>query len=957
MENSGWGFGSAIGHLANGISYFSAKINESGFNESLITATCNSIKELSNTLSDLSDFKGKDLENKGWGFGSAIGHLAEGISYFSAKINECGFDSGKITLACNSIEELSKIISNLPDIKGKNLENKGWGLGSTIGHLANGISYFSAKINECNLDESKVTTAANSIKAIIEVFNNLPDIKGGDLENRGWGLGSIIGHLAEGISYFSAKINECNLDESKVTSASNSIKSISEVFNNLPDIKGGDLENRGWGIGSTIGHLANGISYFAAKINESQLDEGKITSASNSIKTLSEIIPNLLNIKGGDLENRGWGFGATIGHIANGISYFSAKINECNLDESKITAASNSIRTLSGVIPDISKVKGGDLENRGWGFGSAIGHLANGISYFSAKINECNLNESLITAACNSIKTLSDTIPNISNIKGGDLENKGWGFGATIGHLANGISYFSAKINECNLNESLITAACNSIKNLSDTISALPDMDGGTLENKGWGFGSLIGHLGNGIGYFSSKINESGFNEGLIISACNAINSLSDTISALPDMDGGTLENKGWGFGSAIGHLGNGISAFINGIGGADITNMESYISYVQQFANIASGLTEDAGTKLTNFAGGISIFATNFASFFNSLTQIGLETIQEGINKVNALIAMANSLASVSVESLSTFSNSLVQVATEGVNGFCNAFSGEEPVEQVKQAIITLIEALITAIDSKKQDIYNKFKELMDKALEAMKSKKQEFINVAKELCEAIITETYNHKESMYNAGADFTMGFVEGLRSKIEEAARAAAEMARAALQAAKAAIDSNSPSKETMALGGFFGEGFMIGIKSYSKKVYNEAYDVGDTAKDGLSRAISKISSIIDSGIETSPTIRPVLDLSDLESGVSRIDSMFNNGAVALNGNVDSISNNLKLQSQNGLNNSVEEAINNLTNKLQGLSGNTLNIYTQELDSNKLDQIVVYVDRQLGIKYLVK
>lgn len=146
-------------------------------------------------------------------------------------------------------------------------------------------------------------------------------------------------------------------------------------------------------------------------------------------------------------------------------------------------------------------------------------------------------------------------------------------------------------------------------------------------------------------------------------------------------------------------------------------------------------------------------------------------------------------------------------------------------------------------------------------------------------------------------------------------------------------------------------------MLGIKSYSRKVYNEAYDVGDTAKDGLSKAISKISSIIDNGIETSPTIRPVLDLSNLESGVSRIDSMFNNGTVALNGNVDSISNNFKLRSQNGLNNSIEEAINNLSNKLQGLSGNTLNIYTQELDSNKLDQIVVYVDKHLGIKYLVK
>lgn len=31
-----------------------------------------------------------------------------------------------------------------------------------------------------------------------------------------------------------------------------------------------------------------------------------------------------------------------------------------------------------------------------------------------------------------------------------------------------------------------------------------------------------------------------------------------------------------------------------------------------------------------------------------------------------------------------------------------------------------------------------------------------------------------------------------------------------------------------------------------------------------------------------------------------------------------------------------------------------GNTLNIYTQELDSDKLDQIVRYVNKEFGIAY---
>jgi hypothetical protein len=207
-----------------------------------------------------------------------------------------------------------------------------------------------------------------------------------------------------------------------------------------------------------------------------------------------------------------------------------------------------------------------------------------------------------------------------------------------------------------------------------------------------------------------------------------------------------------------------------------------------------------------------------------------------------------------------------------------------------------------------------------------------------------------------MYNAGADFTMGFVEGLRSKIEEAARAAAEMARTALAAAKAAIDSNSPSKETMKLGGFFGEGFMLGIKSYSGKVYSEAYDTGDMAKEGLSKAISKIKSIIEDGIDTSPTIRPVLDLSDIESGFSTLNSMFNNDSIAVNGNIASITNGFNSRIQNGYDNDLLEAINKLDADIKNSGGNILNIYTQELDSAKLDQIVTHVNKELGIRYFM-
>ena len=930
IKDKGWGFGSAIGHLAEGISYFSAKVNECGLDEGKITAACNSIKILSKTVTDLSDFKGERVKDTGWGFGSAIGHLAEGISYFSAKINECGFDEEKITAACNSIKELSNTISDLSDFKGKDIKDDGWGFGSAIGHLANGISYFSAKINECGFSESKVTSACNAIKELSSTISDLSDFKGSELKDTGWGFGSAIGHLAEGISYFSAKINECGFDEAKAISVCNAIKELSSVVSNLPDITGEDIENKGWGLGSTIGHLANGISYFTSKVKEFNFDETKVKDISTFANSISEVVKNLPDIAGGDIENKGWGLGSTIGHLANAISYFSAKINESNLDEAKVTAACNSIKILSETIPVISKIKAEDIKDKGWGFGSFIGHLAEGIGYFSAKINGNNLDESTINLACNAIKSLSEVIPVVSKIEGSDIKDKGWGFGSAIGHLGEGIGYFSAKINGNKLDEATITVACNAIKSLSDIMSALPDTDGGALEDKGWGLGSAIGHLAEGIGYFSAKINGNNLDEGKMNTACNTIKSLSEVMSSLPDMDGSTLENKGWGFGSAIGHLGNAISAFINGIGNVDITNMEAYIGYIQQFASIASNISDDAGTKLTNFAGGISVFATNFASFFNSLTEIGLETIEEGIGKVNELIAMASSIAEINVEQISTFSNSLVQVANEGVNGFCNAFEGSVPKERAKQAVVKMLISALAGAITMKPKIITEFNTIAEGSIAALRS----------------------YYQSFFDAGKYLYQGFADGITANSGAAIAAAAEMGRRAAEALRNATDEHSPSKITEEIGNYFGEGLVIGIRDYFGKVYNTAFNAGDIAKEGLSNAIAKISQMVEDGIDTSPTIRPVLDLSEVEQGASYLNSMLGTNSVGLRENINSISNGFNSRIQNGSGLDLLNAINKLEATVRGSNGNTLNIYTQELDSEKLDQIVRHVNKELGV-----
>lgn len=120
--------------------------------------------------------------------------------------------------------------------------------------------------------------------------------------------------------------------------------------------------------------------------------------------------------------------------------------------------------------------------------------------------------------------------------------------------------------------------------------------------------------------------------------------------------------------------------------------------------------------------------------------------------------------------------------------------------------------------------------------------------------------------------AGADVVGGFVSGIKSKISEGAKWGANLGSAALDAAKKALDSHSPSKAFEEVGMYAAEGLAGGLKKFTGLVATEAENIGRTAVSALSRAVSGISDSISGDMDVTPTIRPVLDLSDVNKGLN-------------------------------------------------------------------------------------
>lgn len=87
---------------------------------------------------------------------------------------------------------------------------------------------------------------------------------------------------------------------------------------------------------------------------------------------------------------------------------------------------------------------------------------------------------------------------------------------------------------------------------------------------------------------------------------------------------------------------------------------------------------------------------------------------------------------------------------------------------------------------------------------------------------------------------GRDLAWGFIRGIGSLVNEAARVAGNLASAAMSAIKRMQRSNSPSKETMKLGGDFGDGYVIGVVDKAKAAAKSAKTVVGAALDAANKA---------------------------------------------------------------------------------------------------------------------
>lgn len=673
--------------------------------------------------------------------------------------------------------------------------------------------------------------------------------------------------------------------------------------------------------GSSMGDFASqlvpfgeAIASFSSTVS-GNVDEGAVTAAANAGKIMAEMASTLPN-SGGVVgffagENDMATFASQLVPFGTAITSFSSIVSG-NVDEGAVTAAANAggvLAELAKKIPanGLSVVSVFAGEQNLATFADQLVPFGTAIASFSSAVSG-NVDEGAVTAAANAggvLAELANKIPatGLSVVSVFAGEKNLATFGSQLTAFGSAIVGFSSTVSG-NVDETAVTAAANAGSMMAELSNKIPTTGGiwtvFSGDNNIAKFGEDLVAFGTAIKGFSDTV--SGLDESAVTTAATAGTKLVDLANVLPESGGiwnvFSSNNDMSTFAKEIKKFGEGMKGFSDSVSGVETSTMTSAINAAYSLIALANSMaTAGNSGDLSYLASGADYFGYNLKGFYDAVVDIDT-------SKINSIATSFSKLASVDFSGLSNISSTFTTVGSDTVDGFISSFSNAS--DRIKKAGESMITNFTTGVTNKKESVTNTFKTIATSGITGAKSKYEDFKDAGKYLVD----------------------GFADGIDTNTYKAVAKATAMAKAAVKAAEEALGIASPSKVFYKIGSFTGQGFVNALGDYEDKTYKAGHGIAESARSGLTDAISRIRDVIMNGVDDQITIRPVLDLSGVESGASTINGMFGTASVGTMAHVGAISTMMR-NGQNETNSDVISAINDLGKKLGNISGNTYQI----------------------------
>jgi hypothetical protein len=218
---------------------------------------------------------------------------------------------------------------------------------------------------------------------------------------------------------------------------------------------------------------------------------------------------------------------------------------------------------------------------------------------------------------------------------------------------------------------------------------------------------------------------------------------------------------------------------------------------------------------------------------------------------------------------------------------------SWQSGLQPMVTATSSTMDSIIRTINGFKPQFSSAGKSLANELSDGLKSGQNGFKGAFNDALDKAVSSARSYHDDFHSAGSYLVSGFSSGIRDNIDKAAAASAAMAKASSDAAKKNLDINSPSRVFRKFGNFVGMGFVLGQQDQMANVAKASTKLTDSAIDAVTSSLSAMNSMdFNDAMKVSPTITPVLDLSNAQRGMNGFLTQGNSITSSLNANIGDI-----------------------------------------------------------------
>ena len=712
-----------------------------------------------------------------------------------------------------------------------------------------------------------------------------------------------------------------------------------------------------------LGSIGDAVKTFSEKTAGINTEDA--TRAANVAQVIANLYENLPKTGGfiqdifgeQDLSN----FGTGMQNVADGIVKFAggiAAMKDVSVSDEDIEKAMYIAQTLATLQDNLPETGGKiqsffgekSLEN----FGIGMKYVAEGIKNFVTTLDGVTIDSNLADEALYVAQALSELQNNLPATGGAiqdffgeqNLET----FGKQMGAVGTGINAFITNLGDATISQDQVNMA----ENVGTMLSELEDnltKHGGAITfftgDSDFGeFSENIGKLGTGLLSFSIKAK---------MLDTNASNKAVEIAEDLSSIENNLKDDVWWSTSNNLGIFSENVASFAGALAMLnDINNV-----------NIA-GVVDSIKILMSLFSNDLYVYTSdNFTAWSDELQTLGMNLasfVSDGMTSDNATSALHNG-AVIMVESIrSKIIDNAYQFATAAVTvfgsdeGFLGGINKVDPMITAKvKTILNLLAFTMKSYDQQYKTIGEGL--FRDNFLVGIQTQLGVIIATSRNIAQSMWQTIANYTNSFYSIGVQLMSGLANGINANRSAAINAAAATAAQALRRSREVLGIHSPSKEFFEIGRYSVLGMSNGFTENSNLITNAAGEVSDEAMNVIVGIVQRIQDMLDGNLEYTPTIRPIMDATNIQNGVSAINSMFGNRYLGSLGNIDYVS---RIRADRGNiinpivevdNTNVVDAINNVGSRIDKLEAAIYNMRIQMDGNATVGQIYNKMDKRLG------